>query len=248
MRIVDILLRPFLRLQFKLAIARDAKLRLLPLQTVSDAYVIIPTGAEPDGFEGGRPSPSTPNCPNCRLPFTRFLFLKESEIFPVQGGLEFIYCWPCGISHEPFWYRNNANSPIELVKYRKAERSTSFPFENYPDVFKETPIKLDSMDLKLQSALERNLTGEFYLEYTEGQIDSDFYYEVTTPRTQIGGVPLRYDELPGFCLECKKQMTFLATIGNKTLAGEEFVGEDYAQVVYEYCFDCHLVKVTQECD
>jgi len=216
--------------------------------------------AAPGSFQhvmGGQHSISGADCPNCEKPLLRFLSLDTTDERLGLRGLDaphlpLLYCWPCGISEEEFFYRVKKDGSVELVASGYGPPSDRYPYEGYPDHFPMRRVELRAIpdgDQELVRAINRSSYSPF----------SAAHEHLRSARHQIGGEaflwqPLREDLT---CPDCSLEMLFLATICDNAVGPDvrkgyreevSFTKNLGVQVVYHYCRDCSVVGAYQMCD
>ena len=198
-------------------------------------------------------------CPNCQKPLLRFLALDTND--PKFGlekttlqWLSLFFCWTCEIAQAPFYYRFAANGDVELMKYGEGGVQLNFPTENYPIFFPQAYFQLQPLTEKEQATI-KGLNRD---EIDEDEMDRKSLH-LNQPEHQIGGEPFLVQKNPDYqtdtwgketltCPKCKKLMPFLAAIGEKTRGKQGFSGNEYVQVIFNYCKRDRIVCAFQQCD
>ena len=198
-------------------------------------------------------------CPNCQKPLLRFMALDTND--PKLGfkktpfqWLSLFFCWTCEIAQTPFYYRFTANGDIGLMKFGEGGVQLNFPTENYPTFFPQAYFQLRPL-----TEIEQTVTKELNRgEIPEGEVDHKTPY-LNRPEHQIGGEPFLIQKNPDYqtdawgkevltCPKCKKLMPFLAAIGENTKGNQGFSGNEYVQVLFNYCKKDRIVCAFQQCD
>jgi thiol-disulfide isomerase/thioredoxin len=70
------------------------------------------------------------------------------------------------------------------------------------------------------------------------------------PRHQLGGEPYLIQPGAGAldCPKCRAELPLLAAVGDDTIDGRGFTGNDYVQVLYFLCTQCAILAAYQTCD
>lgn len=148
------------------------------------------------------------------------------------------------MAQAPFAYRLLENGSVELVIYGTGRPESDFPYPEYPAAFPSVTCDLLPLTKAQQAMIAELNAGEF----VEPAVADGLLLDV--PRHQIGGEP--YLVQPGMgamdCPTCKTELPLLATIGDDTIDGRGFTGNDYVQVLYFLCSTCAVVAAYQTCD
>ena len=189
-------------------------------------------------------------CPNCKKPLLRFLSLDtrdprlELSDCPFKA-LPLLFCWTCKIAYDVFSYKILENNSIAIINYRKGLIGNNFPYEDYPDHFREKPIILVPIKEEIQDFL-KNLNDKAYSSSKYKKEHRDFFI----PQHQIGGEPLMLEPLLAQlkCSQCKKRMPLFASIGNQSSSERGFANNPKVQVLYFYCQRCYIISCFQQCE
>jgi thiol-disulfide isomerase/thioredoxin len=194
-------------------------------------------------------------CPNCQKPLLRFLALDTND--PMLGlektpfqWLSLFFCWTCEIAQTPFYYCFAANGDVQLLKYGEGGVQLNFPTENYPTYFPQAHFRFKPLTEKEQITIKR---------LNRDQIDEGKPLHLNRPEHQIGGEPFLVQKNPDFqtdawgkktltCPKCKKLMPFLVAIGEKTRGKQGFSGNEYVQVIFNYCQRDRIICAFQQCE
>ncbi len=194
-------------------------------------------------------------CPNCQKQLLRFLALDTKD--PKLGlentqfqWLSLFFCWTCEIAQTPFYYRFASNGDVQLMKYGEGGVQLNFPTENYPTFFPQAYFQLQPLTEKGQVTIKK---------LNRDEIDEGKPAHLNRAEHQIGGEPFLVQKNPDYqtdawgketltCPECKKLMPFLAAIGEKTKGKQGFSGNEYVQVIFNYCKADRIICAFQQCD
>jgi hypothetical protein len=189
-------------------------------------------------------------CPNCQTPLLRFMELDLSD--PLLSDLQhltasklsLVFCWKCNVAQETFYYRQTADTSLELLEYGREGVESDFPYEDYPLFFPEKRfalLPLPTETLKKIHSLNTGRLGRF----------TDDYIQYQEPIHQIGGQPILVQRNSSYrlsCCQCGKQMTFFCCIGDACGDPRGFVGNPYVQVLYHQCAACRIIGCFQQTD
>ncbi len=198
-------------------------------------------------------------CPNCQKPLLRFLALNTRdsrlglEKSPFQW-LSLFFCWTCQIAVNPFYYQITSKEEIELLKYGEGSLKSNFPWTDYPVYFPKAYVHLQP----LTDHEQQTIKGLNRDEISGWEINRKTPY-LNRPAHQVGGEPYLVQMNPDYqtdawtkeivtCLKCGKLMPFLAAIGDKTRSKMGFAGNDFVQVIFNYCKRDRLICAFQQCD
>lgn len=164
----------------------------------------------------------------------------ELESFK-EERLDLLYSWTCAIPEGEFVYRISQGA-VKIISFSSGSGYPDFPFENYPESFPEVPVSLIAVpDSEAATARMLNANRNF--------ADWSKHRELTKPYHQIGGEPVfvqKYSQMA--CPACKKDMAFMAVIGNNNGQPRGFCDNDYVQVIYNVCDICFAIGVYNICD
>ena len=155
--------------------------------------------------------------------------------------------WTCNICQDDFFYQLLLDGGISILRYLPGFHDVDFPYENYPDPFPGTPVRLVPLTVPEQ-ALIRGLNRDT-IDFTtlwgpEKKLDDI--------RHQVGGEPRLIQEVWKLwamqCPSCGQEMDFLASIADNNLDSRGFAGYGGVQTGCSYCPDCHIVGVVQRVD
>ncbi|MBB5944501.1 hypothetical protein [Xanthomonas sp. 3307] len=215
----------------------------------SPGYVVAEglRNASHEVYIGGRCTLPGALSPNTGAPLTQFArVVQSSEGFAVPGfdeaELHFLYSWKCDIHRGDFSYKY-INGSIEVVEYTSgSDDYEDFPYPNYPEAFDEV-----SVGIRRLSEEEVAVIGKL----NAPDVDPDYKFsgslpsELSVPQHQFGGVPYLLDagRARKVCPACKKEMTIIASVGNKNYSTDEgFVGNDFVQILYFSCSFCKVIS------
>lgn len=160
----------------------------------------------------------------------------------LYNRIDFLYSWNCGIVNGDFFYRIK-NQSMEILKYEKGSVSYDFPYAGYPKVFPEIPCYLELVndkelgDVKFLNKNRRN----FKVISTFSGLDIPYH--------QVGGEPYFLQDYCSLkCPDCDKEMFFIAAIGNENGTPLGFCGNDFVQVIFQFCPTCSVVGAYNMCD
>lgn len=164
----------------------------------------------------------------------------EFESFK-EERVDLLYSWTCAIPEGEFIYRISQGT-INIISFTSGEGYPDFPFANYPGSFPEIPVSLAVVsDAEATTARILNTNRNFDAWSKHG--------ELVRPYHQIGGEPVFIQKYsPMVCPICKKDMAFLAVIGNANWQPHGFCDNDYVQVIYNVCDICFTIGVYNICD
>ncbi|WP_155617095.1 hypothetical protein [Xanthomonas translucens] len=215
----------------------------------SPGYVVAESSenSSHEAYIGGRcPLPGAVS-PNTGAPLTQFARVVQSrDGFAVPGfdepELHLLYSWKCDIHKGDFSYRY-INGSIEVVEYTTgSDDYEDFPYPNYPEVFNEVSVGIRRLSDEEMAVIERLNAPDVDGEYKfSGALPS----MLSVPQHQFGGVPYLLDteRVRKDCPVCKKEMTVIASVGNKNYSTDEgFVGNDFVQILYFSCSSCKVVS------
>jgi hypothetical protein len=188
-------------------------------------------------------------CPNCSAPLLQFVNFDLRD--PRLGlstfrarHLPLLFCWRCPLAQEPFAYRLLEDGGVDLIACGIGEPEIDFPYPDYPAAFPAAKFGLVPLtDAQQATVADLNAGAISDQKLVDGLL-------LDVPRHQIGGEP--YLVQPGMgamvCPKCKVELPLLATIGDDTVDGRGFTGNDYVQVLYFLCANCSVVTAYQTCD
>jgi hypothetical protein len=190
-------------------------------------------------------------CPNCHKPLLRLFSFDvrdpSLQLAPAPfTALPVLFCWTCNVAQSVFYYRINDDRGIRLLKYMEGGVSTDFPYEKYPEHFPKRPVRLIEIPRESQQiikGLNRNTLDEWKTKQTKP--------ELCAPRHQVGGEPYlvqKNSDAIVECLVCSAPMPFLACIADDAPNQLSFTGNEYVQVLAQYCKRCRVIGVYQQCD
>jgi len=218
-----------------------------------DGYFAGTASANGELTIGGRCSSNGAISPNTGLPLTQFACVRlNPESFCIPGWpmpeIHFLYSWKCRIHEGDFSYRY-VNGDLEVVEFCKGVGdSEGFPYDDYPVQFDEIRLQLQRMTKEDQSII---------IELNDPDCDPDLKYDnerasdLSEPMHQFGGMPylISPEETSKDCVICGCEMFLTASIGNNSHSNNEgFSGNDFVQVVYWTCPECHVVSARNFCD
>lgn len=225
---------------------------MLPRTFLDQGYVLHQDPHPPGGIGHTFCGPCTvPGavCPNCSAPLLQFanFDLGDARLrlsaLPARR-LPLLFCWRCPLAQAPFAYRLLENGSVELVTYGRGQPESDFPFPDYPEAFPSVTCDLLPLTKAQQSMIAELNAGEFI----DPAVADGLLLDVL--RHQIGGEP--YLVQPGAgalnCPKCKAELPLLAVIGDDTIDGRGFTGNDYVQVLYFLCSKCAILAAYQSCD
>jgi hypothetical protein len=191
-------------------------------------------------------------CPNCNRALHAFITLDTtdsrlglpSNIF--GPSLPLLWCWACPVAQAAFIY-SVKGGVVTLLRCRKGSRTSDFPYENYPDFFPLSDVRL----LPISSR-----TAQLIKAVNEGADTYPWRYRrASTPCHQVGGIPYILqgtDYQDGdkdlLCPTCHQRMSLLATIGDRCLDPRGICGNTYVQVLFHLCSHHGTIAAIQQCD
>lgn len=189
-------------------------------------------------------------CPNCDRPLLRFLALDTADPRLNLGEgqpplLSLFYCWRCPVSAGLFYYEFTGENEIDLLRCGIGKPEKNFPHKDYPVSFPRAPAALVQITDEAQAAIRQINQGK-----RPGSALLRSHPELREPRHQIGGEPILVQQDTEYeieCFICERAMPFLASIGDDCLDPTGFAGNEYVQVLYHYCRDCHVIGAFNQC-
>lgn len=221
------------------------------MELLNQGYYLTPCsdGSAPH-ILGGKCNLGGAVSPNSGRPLTQMARLDTTaeELRPVKFPtryLPLLYGWSCAISDGPLCYRVTENN-VELVWFTEGPAYDDFPYEEYPDSFREVQVRAVELTSEEQTAINHaNCNGIDFATITK-ELE-----RILRPNHQIGGSPYVGSEIQlqyrSRC--CDGNMNFVAAIGNDCVCDQRgFMGNDYAQLLYFVCDGCHLIRADNFCD
>lgn len=190
-------------------------------------------------------------CPNCNKPLLLFLALDTTDPrlnlkeHPFRI-LSLFFCWTCNIAQKPLYYQFSVDGSVSLLEYGCGGGEPDFPYEDYPVYFPGAPALLVPIPDVFQTILTLLNMGEIYAYAIHKR-----HPDLQKPRHQVGGEPFLVQQNPDYemiCPLCKRRMPFWASIGDDCLDPRGFTGNEWVQVIYNYCQRCRVIGAFQQCD
>lgn len=190
-------------------------------------------------------------CPNCAKPLLLFMSLDTSDSRLHKYSIRkiivpLLYCWTCGISQTPFYYRVINDNEIKILSYGKSKKYVDFPYAYYPEHFPLARIELNAIT-NIEQDIISKLNAGIINQYLDLSIELQYLAE---PTHQIGGEPYlvqrEFDKV--HCCLCNTSMCFFAAVANNCTDNRGFIGNDYVQVIFYFCKSCDVLCAIQMCD
>lgn len=161
-------------------------------------------------------------------------------------SINLLYGWTCAICEGTFSYRQRDND-IDIVECVRGESYSDFPHPYYPEAFREVYVEPLALTQEQQAIIVQLNSSNGDAEFQLANSNPD----LSTPRHQVGGEPYYVSGRSWcpVCPLCKKQMPFLASIGNSTFCDSlGFAGNEFVQVVYHLCHACNVLSARNVAD
>ncbi|MFN8138187.1 MAG: hypothetical protein U0R49_00130 [Fimbriimonadales bacterium] len=126
----------------------------------------------------------------------------------------------------------------------ESDSDREFPYENYPDRFPESGLRLRKIELGLQSEFRAlHLGGGDAFSAFMGKTDDLFFNE-----HQIGGTPYVWFGFQHVCPICEERLVMLASIKDHNLDPRGFVKNPGVYLLYALCMRCRVVVAESQAD
>jgi len=224
-------------------------INLIYRRAFADFYRDVSGGARWSHYFCGRNTVTGAECPNCGKKLTLLLTIDTSdpyvaELLPLGRQVPLLYCFCCALNEDLFFYRL-CGSSVVIVHYARGPECADQPYSDFPREFPGCPARLLELSAEAQTAIDRINRGEMR------SADLPYYLKIIDyPLHQIGGRPLltnKYHETLS-CVECEKDMEFLAAISDECLHPIGFTGDGGSQVIFRYCLSCKVIAAFAQSD
>lgn len=192
--------------------------------------------------------PSGHPCPSCHFPLLRYAELDLSDWrlgqgHGLDGRVELLFCWRCGVSQSPFHYRIGPGG-LESLRFGVGPPETDFPYADYPEAFPASALSLVEVPADELRTLAHAREGK--MDITDLWLSRP---DLVDPRHHVAPAPLFVRDPSGLvCTTCSQPMSFLAGFGDCNLDPRGFVGESTVQVLFYRCGTCQELGAQQVCD
>ncbi len=154
--------------------------------------------------------------------------------------LPLLYGGACAAGEGRLCYSVKGGS-IQILEYQEGAVYDDFPYSNYPVAFEGVSASLHLLTAQEQAVFTQLncCSDDDWFELTQVK-----HQDMSLPQHMVGGEPYLIGgvENASVCPTCAQPMALLATGGNAAYVDSRgFLGNDFVQLVYEFCLKCSTV-------